>query len=640
MEWLTDKDDATCNKETSHNMNIRLFDRKPLTWIRLVVKTGESLKIPEGTKECKWAGWFGDKCQYRCHCTDDVDCDKVTGLCSSGCGPGWFGPSCQYALHRDLQITYGNYRADDGTCAGGFVTNGDDGVLDISCVTDTPIVKLELSGPGVGSLCSLHISGGRNLALKQTAWQTSTQDSANGSLTGVANSNSDRFWSADNAVDGRLDIPDNHTDQALTCSQTENTADSKWLVKFSMPVQILRTLIYNRRNPSNKDCCESHLDEFSITFLDIKAKRIHNRVRVKFRTALDVYEYVPTTMSETASSGISVKAGGSNSLTLCEVQVFGELQCPSGKFGLLCERSCNCAQGRECFQATGGCPSGCAPGFTGEDCHTKTLSNPSALSAVDEFVPGHPLVLNCNPGIVGLPPHLPHVQRLHILKRHRGAGDFIKIVDFYPYHALGMKKCINNPQEQDWRFQFSTWQESSPAPVNIKWTLAEANLSDAAVYYCNITYFKHNKLQTHSGQQEIKASTETIRAARYCQTLGKLREAIRRKRQGQLTNGVILQHDNATPHTTRVTQSWLEKYGWEILPHPPYSPGLAPSDYHLFGPLKRELAGKRFDDDEELVDHVRKWSQNLDGSFFREGIYSMMRRWQKCVDRLRCYVEK
>ena len=133
---------------------------------------------------------------------------------------------------------------------------------------------------------------------------------------------------------------------------------------------------------------------------------------------------------------------------------------------------------------------------------------------------------------------------------------------------------------------------------------------------------------------------ETINAARYCQTLDKLREAIRRKRPGQLTNGVILQHDNATPHTARVTQGWLEKYGWEILPHPPHSPDLAPSDYHLFGPLKRELAGKRFDDDEELVDHVRKWLQNLDGSFFREGIYSMVWRWQKCVDRLGCYVEK
>ncbi|GFS03474.1 histone-lysine N-methyltransferase SETMAR [Elysia marginata] len=123
---------------------------------------------------------------------------------------------------------------------------------------------------------------------------------------------------------------------------------------------------------------------------------------------------------------------------------------------------------------------------------------------------------------------------------------------------------------------------------------------------------------------------ETINAERYCQTLDKLRDAIRRKRPGQLTKGVILQHDNATPHTARVTQCWLEKYGWDILSHPPHSPDLAPSDYHLFGPLKHELAGKQ----EELVDHVRKWLQNLDRSLFREGVYSMVRRWQKCIDRL------
>ncbi|GFR58959.1 histone-lysine N-methyltransferase SETMAR [Elysia marginata] len=133
---------------------------------------------------------------------------------------------------------------------------------------------------------------------------------------------------------------------------------------------------------------------------------------------------------------------------------------------------------------------------------------------------------------------------------------------------------------------------------------------------------------------------ETINAARYCQTSDKLRQAIRRKRPGQLTNGVILQHDNAKPHTARVTQGWLVNFRLEILPHPPHRPDLAPSDFYLFGPLKRELVGKRFDDDEELVDHVRKWLQNLDGSFFREGIYSMVRRWQKCVDRLGCYVKK
>jgi hypothetical protein len=36
----------------------------------------------------------------------------------------------------------------------------------------------------------------------------------------------------------------------------------------------------------------------------------------------------------------------------------------------------------------------------------------------------------------------------------------------------------------------------------------------------------------------------------------------------------------------------LLKLKWEVLPPPPYSPDLAPSDYHLFGPMKRVLGGR------------------------------------------------
>ncbi|QQP52987.1 Mariner transposase [Caligus rogercresseyi] len=38
----------------------------------------------------------------------------------------------------------------------------------------------------------------------------------------------------------------------------------------------------------------------------------------------------------------------------------------------------------------------------------------------------------------------------------------------------------------------------------------------------------------------------------------------------------------------------LYKLGYESLPHPPYSPDVAPSDYFLFADLKRLLAGKKF----------------------------------------------
>ena len=52
---------------------------------------------------------------------------------------------------------------------------------------------------------------------------------------------------------------------------------------------------------------------------------------------------------------------------------------------------------------------------------------------------------------------------------------------------------------------------------------------------------------------------------------------------------VLLQHDNARPHTSIRTMEAITSFGWTVIPHPPYSPDLAPSDYHLFGPMKEGL---------------------------------------------------
>ena len=73
---------------------------------------------------------------------------------------------------------------------------------------------------------------------------------------------------------------------------------------------------------------------------------------------------------------------------------------------------------------------------------------------------------------------------------------------------------------------------------------------------------------------------KTISAASYVQTLIKLRCAMHDKHRGRK---VILQHNNTRPHTARLTLEKIENMGWEVLPHPPCSPHLAPSDYHLFG---------------------------------------------------------
>ncbi|GFN89691.1 cubilin, partial [Plakobranchus ocellatus] len=110
---------------------------------------------------------------------------------------------------------------------------------------------------------------------------------------------------------------------------------------------------------------------------------------------------------------------------------------------------------------------------------------------------------------------------------------------------------------------------------------------------------------------DILPQGQCINAARYCSTLDRLKEAIRRKRPGPLRRGVVLQHDNATPHSANLTQQWLQRYGWEILPHPAHSPDLAPSDFHLFGPLKRHSGGMAFETEDDLIATSNELTGNI-----------------------------
>ena len=92
--------------------------------------------------------------------------------------------------------------------------------------------------------------------------------------------------------------------------------------------------------------------------------------------------------------------------------------------------------------------------------------------------------------------------------------------------------------------------------------------------------------------------------------MDRLRESIKEKRRGKLAKGVLLLHDNAPAHTARVAQAAIRNCGFEQLSHPPYSPDLAPSDYYLFGHLKKELRGKRFADDNELKSATEHWLES------------------------------
>ena len=86
----------------------------------------------------------------------------------------------------------------------------------------------------------------------------------------------------------------------------------------------------------------------------------------------------------------------------------------------------------------------------------------------------------------------------------------------------------------------------------------------------------------------------TITGVYYANLLDQLRTAIREKRRGKLSKGVLLQWDNARVHTCKVAMDAVERNGYALIPHPAYSPDLAPSVFFVFQNLKKNIRGCHF----------------------------------------------
>jgi transposase len=103
-------------------------------------------------------------------------------------------------------------------------------------------------------------------------------------------------------------------------------------------------------------------------------------------------------------------------------------------------------------------------------------------------------------------------------------------------------------------------------------------------------------------------------------------------RRGMLTKCVVLLQDKARPHTAARTNALIKLFNWKIFDHPPYSPDLAPINYHLLTKMKVWLATQRFHTNEELIDGVKNWLHNLAASFFEEGLQKLVSRYDKCLN--------
>ena len=82
----------------------------------------------------------------------------------------------------------------------------------------------------------------------------------------------------------------------------------------------------------------------------------------------------------------------------------------------------------------------------------------------------------------------------------------------------------------------------------------------------------------------------------------------------------MLYQDNARSHTSLVTRQKLLELDWDVLPHPPYSPDLAPSDYILFRSLQNSLNGKNFNNDDDIESYLIQFFANKNHKFYERGI--------------------
>ena len=102
---------------------------------------------------------------------------------------------------------------------------------------------------------------------------------------------------------------------------------------------------------------------------------------------------------------------------------------------------------------------------------------------------------------------------------------------------------------------------------------------------------------------------------------------------------VMLHHDNAAPHTSKVVTKYLKQERVNVLPHPPYSPDLAPCDFFLFPKLKKELKNKKYDKVENLARGVQAVVSSISKDEYYKCFESWKKRPQKCIDNNGNYFE-
>jgi len=101
----------------------------------------------------------------------------------------------------------------------------------------------------------------------------------------------------------------------------------------------------------------------------------------------------------------------------------------------------------------------------------------------------------------------------------------------------------------------------------------------------------------------------------------------------------FLHHDNAPAHTLLIVREFLTKKNMTTVPHPAYSPDLAPCDFYVFPEIKLQLKGRRFI---SIVEIQAKSQQELNMLMLtdcNECFQKWQNHWDRCIQAQGDYFE-
>ena len=121
--------------------------------------------------------------------------------------------------------------------------------------------------------------------------------------------------------------------------------------------------------------------------------------------------------------------------------------------------------------------------------------------------------------------------------------------------------------------------------------------------------------------------------------LTKLKKYYEKRRPVTGFKHVRLLHDNAPAHTCSIVTNILKSEKVTVLPHPPYSPDLAPCDFSLFPKLKNFLSGRRYRSRQALGSAVHQYFQGIPKAEYRDAFRKWIHRLKLCISNRGEYFE-